>query len=94
MKKLKGNNFLKFFALTLSLAMFSVALIANTLSKYVTKTNAPFDGKDHLNYSVNAVFVVKNQEELFSAINQGYTSSIKCTPIISYFYEFFNLKPI
>lgn len=70
--KLKGKGF-KIFALALSCALFITSLAVSTFSKFVTMVNAPFEGKDHLDYTVNAVFIVKNQEELFAAINQGYT---------------------
>lgn len=73
MKKRKNNLFLNIFAMVFSFFLFTVLLVTSSLSKYVSTTNAPFEGQDHLNYSVNSVFVVKNQEELFSAINQGYS---------------------
>lgn len=46
---------------------------AVTISKYVTDKNAPFGDDTHINYTVNSVFVVQSQDELFTAINQGYT---------------------
>lgn len=46
---------------------------AVTISRYVTDKNAPFGDDTHINYTVNSVFVVQSQDELFTAINQGYT---------------------
>ena len=60
------------FALTASFFVFMICAIVSTFSKYVTTTNAPFEGEEYLDYTVNSVFVVRNQEELFAAINQGY----------------------
>ena len=70
--KFKGKGF-KIFALILSCALFVTSLAVTTFSRFVSLVNAPFEGKDHLNYTVNTVFIARNQEELFAAINQGYT---------------------
>lgn len=70
--KFKGKGF-KIFALILSCALFVTSLAVTTFSRFVSLVNAPFEGEDHLNYTVNTVFIVRNQEELFAAINQGYT---------------------
>ena len=69
-KKLKKFSFL---SLALSILFCLAAFVIPTVSRYVTLSNAPFDGKEELNYTVNAVFEVKNQDDLFAAINQGYT---------------------
>lgn len=71
MKKL-SKRALNLFALTASFVVFMICALVSTFSKYVTTTNAPFEGSEYLDYTVNSVFVVKNQEELFAAINQGY----------------------
>ena len=70
--KFKGKGF-KIFALILSCALFVTSLAVTTFSRFVSLVNAPFEGKEHLNYTVNTVFIARNQEELFAAINQGYT---------------------
>ena len=54
--KLKGKGF-KIFALILSCALFITSLAVSTFSKFTTMINAPFEGKDHLDYTVNAVFI-------------------------------------
>ena len=69
-KKSKLKGILVFI---LSFILISTSFVSLTISRYVTVQNAPFQGEQHLDYTVNSVFVVKNQEELFSAINQGYT---------------------
>ena len=71
MKKL-SKRAIHLFALTASFLLFTICALVSTFSKYVTTTNAPFKGEEYLDYTVNSVFVVKNQEELFAAINQGY----------------------
>ena len=71
MKKL-SKRVIHLFALTASFLLFTICALVSTFSKYVTTTNAPFKGEEYLDYTVNSVFVVKNQEELFAAINQGY----------------------
>ena len=69
-KKLKKFSFL---SLALSILFCLAAFVIPTVSRYVTLSNAPFDGKEELDYTVNAVFEVKNQDDLFAAINQGYS---------------------
>lgn len=62
------------FALVLAAVYFLSFLgAAVTISKYVTDKNAPFGDDTHVDYTVNSVFVVQSQDELFTAINQGYT---------------------
>lgn len=63
-----------YFAFVLT-AVFFLSLIgaAFTVSRYVTDRNAPFGDDTHVDYTVNSVFVVQSQDELFTAINQGYT---------------------
>ena len=69
----KESKVQKILMLILSLVLLSTSVLSITISKYVTEQNADFQGDQHLDYTVNSVFVVKNQEELFAAINQGYT---------------------
>lgn len=66
--------------LTLVLVVIGFSLVGATLSRYITENPAYFEEKteggsiihDHLDFTVNSVFEVRNQEELFAAINQGY----------------------
>ena len=73
MKRQKESKVTKILMLILSLVFFTSTIVASSISKYVTQKQAYFGDKEHLDYTVNAVFVVRNQEELFAAINQGYT---------------------
>ncbi len=59
--------------LIVSLLVFGVNLIAPTLSKYANKIPILYEGDEELNYTLNGVFIAHNQEELFSAVNQGYS---------------------
>lgn len=61
------------FVMMLSALLCITTFVYPTISKYVSNTNAPFEGDETLDYTVNSVFEVKNQDELFAAINQGYT---------------------
>ena len=69
----KKLNKISILALVLSVLFCLTAFILPTVSRYITITKAPFDGSDELDYTVNAVFEVKNQDDLFAAINQGYS---------------------
>ena len=70
MKKLKK---LKGVALICVILVFAVCMMAPTLSRYVGEMDVLYNGETDLNYTVNSVFVVTSQDELFAAINQGYT---------------------
>ena len=70
MKKLKK---LRGVVLICTILAFALCMIAPTLSRYIGKTEVLYNGETDLNYTVNSVFVVRSQEELFAAINQGYT---------------------
>lgn len=70
MKKLKK---LKGVALICAILVFAVCMMAPTLSRYVGEMDVLYNGETDLNYTVNSVFVVTSQDELFAAINQGYT---------------------
>ena len=69
----KESKVQKALVLILLLVFISSFFVSITVSRYVAEQNAPFGDDTHLDYTVNSVFVVKNQEELFAAINQGYT---------------------
>lgn len=49
------------------------SFLVPVLSKYVHQVTAYYGGEETINYTVNSVFEVRTQEELFAAINQGYT---------------------
>ena len=70
----KKNGFLSIIVMTLlSFACFCAALISPILAKYAVETDAPYNGNVDLDYTVSSVFEVRNQEELFAAINHGYS---------------------
>lgn len=68
-----SENFSKISVFILAFVFLTSLIIGTTLSKYVTDENAHFGDDANIDYSVNSVFVVKTQDELFEAINQGYT---------------------
>ena len=64
--------------LMMALLLIMVSCFAvSSLARYIKTVNMPFDDNGELNdsidFSVHSVFVVKNQTELFAAINQGYS---------------------
>ena len=63
-------------ALALSCMFCLLMLMLPTISRYVTKVVAPYNGEEDLDYTVNSVFIVNNQDEFFAAINQGYMQAI------------------
>ena len=64
---------LMFIFLFVTMSCFAVSSIA----RYMSTVDMPFDDngelKDAIDFSVHSVFIVKNQTELFAAINQGYS---------------------
>lgn len=70
---MKKNKLYSIFLLIFSFVSLCSFFIVPTLSKYVFEANAPFESKPNVDYTVNEVFEVRTQEELFSAINQGYS---------------------
>ena len=72
-RAIKRLKRMKIVALVVVILVFCVSITAPTLSKYVGSTNVTYNEKTDLDYTVNSVFVVTGQEELFAAINQGYT---------------------
>lgn len=69
----------RFFIALFCISLLSVCgiLLTPTLSKYISDVRAPWkDGdEDHseIDYTVNSVYEVKNEDGLFAAINQGYS---------------------
>lgn len=59
--------------LILLFVIFISFLLTYSMSKYVSKENAKYQGKSEIDFTVNSVFVVDTAEELFAAINQGYS---------------------
>lgn len=70
MKKIKK---LRVLALLTMVLVLCATMVATTLSRYIAKTEVLYKGETDLDYTVNSVFEVKSQEELFAAINQGYS---------------------
>lgn len=63
----------KAFAALLTLILILSCAAAPSVAKYVTEENAPFGEEEKVDFTVNSVFVVNTADELFAAINQGYT---------------------
>lgn len=64
----------KSFILMLIFLLVTVSCFAaSTLARYVGTFDMPFEDQPAIDFSVHSVFVVKNQIELFAAINQGYS---------------------
>lgn len=61
-----------FLSVTL-LVLTCVCFVSQALAKYVTDKPAFWGKEQEINYTVNSVFVVRTQDELFAAINQGYS---------------------
>ena len=60
--------------LALSLLLLCISCLIPTLSRLVSRVNAPTaDGEQTVDFTVNNVLEVNSQEELFAAINQGYS---------------------
>lgn len=75
--KNKRRKLMFIISVTLIMVLFTSVLAVNSYSRYVVEENAKYhDGDntmDYIDYTVNSVFVVRNQDELFSAINNGYS---------------------
>lgn len=70
----KKNVCFKDISLLILLSVIFISfLLTNSISKYVSKENAKYQGESKVNFTVNSVFVVNTAEELFAAINQGYS---------------------
>lgn len=58
-------------------AVLSAVAIAPVIARYVSTVSAPFNDngeeKEYMDFTVNTVFVVDDQNDLFAAINQGYS---------------------
>ena len=75
MKKILRNKQLLILATFLLIIITSFAI--GTIARYVATLDVPFNNNgtmsDSVDFTVNTVFQVKNQNELFAAINQGYS---------------------
>jgi len=64
-------------AVLYAFAIISVLAAAPVMARYVSTLSAYFNDngeeKDHMDFTVNTVFIVDDQNDLFSAINQGYS---------------------
>lgn len=63
----------KTFAALLTLILLLSFVAAPSVAKYVTEEKAPFGEEEQVDFTVNSVFLVNTADELFAAINQGYT---------------------
>lgn len=76
MKDLKNKkfSFLRKMLIIIFATIFIVSLsFKETISKYIFEENAPYNDDTGIDFTVNSVLVVNTAEELFHAINQGYT---------------------
>lgn len=73
----KHRKIMFIISVALILVLFTSVLAINSYGRYVVEENAKYtEGDttmDYIDYTVNSVFVVRTQDELFSAINQGYS---------------------
>ena len=74
MKHIKRKRFIFLFS---CLILVAVSCIATSLARYVSSLDVKFNNNgqidESVDFTVNTVFTVKNQNELFAAINQGYS---------------------
>lgn len=61
------------FLCLIMLALICACFVSQGLAKYVTDKSALWGDEQEVNYTVNSVFTVRSQDELFAAINQGYS---------------------
>lgn len=59
--------------LLIIILIFSSLITSFTFSKYVIKEKVSYNDDDKIDFTVNSVFVVSSADELFAAINQGYS---------------------
>ncbi len=74
----RRNRISLIIAITLIMVLFISFLSVNSFSRYVSEQSAKYKEDDntildYIDFTVNSVFVVRSQDELFSAINQGYS---------------------
>lgn len=75
----KHRKIMLIISVALIMVLFTSVLAINSYSRYVVEENAKYTDTennttmDYIDYTVNSVFVVRTQDELFSAINQGYS---------------------
>ncbi len=73
----KHRKIMLIISVALIMVLFTSVLAINSYSRYVVEENAKYtegnNTMDYIDYTVNSVFVVRTQDELFSAINQGYS---------------------
>lgn len=60
--------------ISIIILLFFASLVINiSLSKYVVSDDVKYGDDDKIDFTINSVFVVSTADELFAAINQGYT---------------------
>ncbi len=70
---MKSKSKIQVVALAFAMLVFISCLVTLTYGKYVVNEDVSWGDDKYLDYTVNSVFQVKSQDELFEAINQGYT---------------------
>ena len=70
---MKERKIKSFIPIIMAFIISVTSIIVPSVSRYVGEVSASFEGSQDINYTVNSVFEVKTQEELFAAINQGYS---------------------
>lgn len=71
--KCEKNTVISLLTAVFSLVFLISVIIGTTGAKYISEENAPFGEEKSVDFTVNSVFVVDTADELFAAINQGYT---------------------
>lgn len=67
------NRITTLFLSVITFALACTCFVSQAISKYVIEKSAFWDDEQEINYTVNSVFQVRTQDELFAAINQGYS---------------------
>lgn len=70
---MKSKSKIQVVALAFAMLVFISCFVTLTCGKYVVDQSVSWGDDQYLDYTVNSVFQVKSQDELFEAINQGYT---------------------
>lgn len=69
----KFTFFKKIMIIFLTLIFIVSLTLGDTIAKYIIEEKVSFEDDKEIQFTVNSVFVVSTAEELFAAINQGYT---------------------
>ena len=70
---MKKKTLFNLFVAVLTFMFIVCYITVPSNAKFIRDVNAPFEGEHTLDYTVNEVLEVNSQEELFAAINNGYS---------------------